>query len=149
LVDANVQRPQLHKLFNLKMSEGVTAASENGANFLDMAVVVGAPNMHVMAPINSSRRSALDVRRIIAVLPALHEAFHFVIVDAPPLNLHADVLMLSLHLNGVILVAEAERTRIQEVQKTAQELQRAKAKLLGVVLNRQKDRLPPAIKRFL
>jgi Mrp family chromosome partitioning ATPase len=82
-------------------------------------------------------------------MPALHEAFDFVIVDAPPLELHPDVLMLSLHLNSVIVVAEAERTRIQEVQKITKELHRAKANLLGVVLNRQRDHLPRTIQKLL
>jgi Mrp family chromosome partitioning ATPase len=149
LIDANVQRPQLHKLFHLKMSEGVTAASDDGANFLEMAVVVGTPNLHVIPSVGSNRRATFDARRLVAVMPALHEAFDFVIVDAPPLELHPDVLMLSLHLNSVIVVAEAERTRIQEVQKITKELHRAKANLLGVVLNRQRDHLPRTIQKLL
>jgi Mrp family chromosome partitioning ATPase len=71
------------------------------------------------------------------------------IIDAPPVNLNFDVLMLSLHLDSVILVAEADRTRFQELREALKELRRAGTNLLGIVLNRQKEGLPKAMQNWL
>jgi Mrp family chromosome partitioning ATPase len=63
------------------------------------------------------RGATFNLKRFAAVLPALREAFDFMIVDAPPVGHNFDVLMLSLHLDSVILVAEANRTRFQEMRE--------------------------------
>jgi Mrp family chromosome partitioning ATPase len=149
LIDANVGRPQLHNLLNLTPSDNLTVAPMAGAGFLDMAVVNGIPNLHVMSSGDVLRGATFNLKRFAAVLPALREAFDFMIVDAPPVSHNFDVLMLSLHLDSVILVAEANRTRFQEVREALKELKRAGTNLLGIVLNRQKEDMPKAIQNWL
>ncbi|MCI0692488.1 CpsD/CapB family tyrosine-protein kinase [candidate division KSB1 bacterium] len=149
LIDANVGRPQLHNLLNLTPSNNLTVASMAGAGFLDMAVVNGIPNLHVMSSGDVLRGATFNLKRFAAVLPALREAFDFMIVDASPVSHNFDVLMLSLHLDSVILVAEANRTRFQEVRDALKELKRAGTNLLGIVLNRQKEDMPRAMQNWL
>jgi capsular exopolysaccharide synthesis family protein len=149
LIDANVGRPRLHKLLNLTPSDHLTAAPMDGAGFLDIAVVSGIPNLHVMSSGNVPRGVTFNLKRFAAVLPALRDAFDFMIVDAAPVSYNFDVLMLSLHLDSVILVAEANRTRFQEVREALKELKRSGTNLLGVVLNRQKGNVPEMIQNWL
>lgn len=147
MIDANVQKPQLHKLFRLLKGDGLRSTSSGNGAF-DMAEVSGLPNLHVISASGLANGLTFDTKRFISVVPALHEAFDFIVVDAPPLASNAEILLLSMHLNGVIVVAEAERTLAHEVQSLIHELHRAKAKLLGVVLNRQKDQTPGLIKKW-
>ncbi|NUO79758.1 AAA family ATPase [candidate division KSB1 bacterium] len=147
MIDANVQRPQLHKLFRLLKSDSLRSASGSSGAF-DMAEVSGLPNLRVISASGLANGLTFDTKRLASVLPALHEAFDFIVVDAPPLNSNAEILLLSMHLNSVIVVAEAERTSTTEIAALVQELQRAKAKLLGVVLNRQKDQMPALMKKW-
>jgi len=145
LIDANAKRPKLHKLFDLKSSHEM--ATEDGFGFFDMAVVNGIPNLRVI-PLDGAG-ATFDAKRFIALLPALREAFDFMIIDAPPLTLNFDVLMLSLHLDGVMLVAEADRTRFEEIQEAMKELRRAGTNMLGLVLNRLREDLPGVLKNWL
>jgi len=147
MVDANVQRPQMHKLFRLLRGDGLRSTGTSNGVF-DMAEVSGMPNLHVIPAGSLANGLMFDTRRFVSVLPALHEAFDFIIVDAPPLAANAEMLLLSMHLNGVMIVAEAGRTMTTEIQTLAHELQRARAKLLGVVLNRQRDQMPTAMKKW-
>jgi Mrp family chromosome partitioning ATPase len=149
LIDANVGRPHLHNILNLTPSNDLTVAPMGGAGFLDMSVVSGIPNLHVMSSGDVLRGATFNMKRFVAVLPALKEAFDFMLIDAPPVSLNFDVLMLSLHLDSVILVAEADRTRFQEVREALKELRRGGTNLLGIVLNRQKEDLPRAIQNWL
>ncbi len=147
MIDANVQRPQLHKLFRLLKNDSLRSAGGGNGAF-DMAEVSGLPNLHVITASGLANGLTFDTKRFVSVVPALHEAFDFIVVDAPPLASNAEILLLSMHLNSVIVVAEAGRTLTNEVQALMHELQRAKAKLLGVVLNRQKDQLPAVMKKW-
>jgi Mrp family chromosome partitioning ATPase len=147
LIEANAKRPKLHKLFDLKSSHEM--ATEDVIGFFDMAVVNGIPNLRVIPLDGVPGGTTFDTKRFVALLPALREAFDFMIIDAPPLTQNFDVLMLSLHLDGIMVVAEADRTRIEEIQEVMKELQRAGTNSLGLVLNRLRDDLPSVLKNFL
>lgn len=149
LVDANVQRPQLHRIFPLKMSEGLKTTASEGGSYLEMAVVAGLPNLHVMPAIGGVYGTPFEARRFAAVAAALHETFDFVILDAPAFGTTPEVAMLSAYVQSVIIVAEAERTRVPEVREIVRELSRVKATLLGVVLNREREQLPALIRKWL
>jgi Mrp family chromosome partitioning ATPase len=146
LIDANSKRPKLHKLFDLKSSHEM--ATEDTIGFFDMAVVNGIPNLRVIPIDGVPSGASFETKRFVAVLPALREAFDFMIIDAPPLTLNFEVLMLSLHLDGVMLVAEADRTRTEEIQEVMKELRRAGTNTLGLVLNRTSDDLPRVIRNW-
>lgn len=147
MIDANVQRPQLHKLFRLLQDNGLRSVNSGNGTY-DMAEVSGMPNLHVIPASGLAHGLTFDTKRFVSVLPAMHDAFDYIVVDAPPITTNAEMLLLSMHLNGVIIVAEAERTMTNEIQTAVQELQRARAKLLGVVLNRQKDEVPAMMKKW-
>jgi Mrp family chromosome partitioning ATPase len=147
LIEANAKRPKLHKLFDLKSS--LEMATEDTIGFFDMAAVNGIPNLRVIPSEGVSSGGTFDTKRFVAVFPALREAFDFIIIDAPPLTMNFDVLMLSLHLDGVMVVAEADRTRAEEIQEVMNELRRAGTNALGLVLNRVRDDLPSALKNWL
>ncbi len=147
LIETNSRRPKLHKLFDLKSSHEM--ATEDILGFFDMAAVNGIPNLRVMPIEGVPAGSPFDMKRFVAVLPALREAFDFMIIDAPPLALNFDVLMLSLHLDGVMVVAEANRTRVEEIQESLKEVRRAGANFLGLVLNRESNDMPAILKNWL
>ena len=146
LVEANVKHPRLHQIFRMHASDGLTSAAGPG---MDMSEVNGLPNLQVIRSNAPTQGGVFDTKRFMSVMPALLDAFDFLIVDAPPIHLNPEMLLLSLHLSGVIVVAEAGRTHAQEVRKVVSDLQRAKAKLLGVVLNRQREKVPGLIKKWL
>lgn len=146
MIDANVRHARLHQLFRLRTSDGLTSAAGPG---MDMAEVNGLPNLHIIKANTASQGLNFDTKRFVSVMPALLEAFDFLIVDAPPLQVNPEMLLLSLHLSAVIVVAEAGRTHTPEMEKLARDLHRAKVKLLGVVLNRQKEKVPALIKKWL
>ncbi|MDZ7267813.1 MAG: CpsD/CapB family tyrosine-protein kinase [candidate division KSB1 bacterium] len=147
LVDANVRRPQLHRLLPLTMSEGLKSAAAGSGSFLEMAVVTGLPNLHVMPAIGGRYGTSFEARRFAAVAAALHETFDFVILDAPAFDSTPEVAMLSAYVQSVILVAEAGRTCVPEVREIIRELSRVKATLLGIVLNREREQLPALLRQ--
>ncbi len=73
--------------------------------------------------------------RLLEVLAQLREQFDMVIFDGPPLLVN-EALVLASRLESVLLVIQPGRTREEVARMIMKQLRRAKANLIGVVLNR-------------
>lgn len=62
--------------------------------------------------------------------------YDLVIYDTPPLSVAADASLLASVAEGVVLVVDARRTQRRLVEQAVDQLRRAQASILGVVVNR-------------
>jgi capsular exopolysaccharide synthesis family protein len=69
------------------------------------------------------------------ILVSLQEQYDYILIDSPPVMLASDAMLLSTMVDGVVLVANAQRTPKQVVRAARTRLTCARAKILGVVLN--------------
>ena len=69
------------------------------------------------------------------LLERLSEEVDLLIIDSPPL-LVTDPLVLSTKVDGVLLVVKPESTRQVALVGAIEQLERANARLLGIVLNK-------------
>lgn len=76
---------------------------------------------------------------------AVRGRFAAAAVDAPALERSYDAVTLAGHMDAVIVVVEAERTRAPVVEHLVGVLRRAEAPVVGTVLNKRRYRIP----RFL
>lgn len=77
------------------------------------------------------------------------QAFGLVLWDLPPVTVSPAALLLARHMDGIVLLAEALRTRRQAALHTAQRLQESGGNVLGVVLNRTVHFIPGWLYRLL
>jgi polysaccharide biosynthesis transport protein len=84
-----------------------------------------------------------------AWLAAQRAAFDYVLVDAPPLLRFADATMIGKHVDGVILVVEAEVTERRALVRARAQLTHAGVPVIGVVLNNVRRHVPALLERFL
>ncbi len=113
-----------------------------------MWAVAGVPNLWVLpsgpAPANpgdllwpaDGRTGTLTVPEVIA---QLMDAGYTVIVDSPPVMPVADAVTLSRTVEGTIFVANAGTTRARTLQRSLEQLDRADARVVGMVLNRSAE----------
>jgi protein-tyrosine kinase len=86
-------------------------------------------------PIPPNPSELLGSQRMQRVVTELSQSADYVIIDSPPCSVYSDALMLSRMVDGVVYVIRTgtqSKARQQRVQK---QLQQAKARVLGVVLN--------------
>lgn len=134
LVDANLQRPTLHRRFGLPNREGLTTLLVTpGLVAGDLAQPVG-ERLRVLTagPPSPVPR---PTERLAAVLADLARAADLVIVDGPPLADGDEAATLAGRVDGVVLVVAAGRTRAPELAAAAGLLAFAGARVRGVVLN--------------
>lgn len=79
----------------------------------------------------------------------LRADYTLVIVDCPPVADAGDTAAFAATADGTILVVEAERTRIAEIKRARDKLDQWGATILGVVLNKRRQRVPRFLQRLM
>ena len=144
LIEANFRTPALEQVFPIRRNGGF-AELIAGSQGLD-TVVQETPQQNLFVITSghyeTSPSNVLETPRMSDVMAQLHERFQFVVFDSAPVNVYTDAQILGPRVDATVLVIEADRTRVDEVQRAKRQLERSGAKMLGVLLNRQKSYLP-------
>lgn len=138
LVDADLRRPNVHKVLGMDKNPGLSDLIRNKA---DIDGVVrrwnedGELKVVTAGNIPPNITEVVGSKRIGSILGDLRERFEIVIIDAPPLII-ADSYNLASRVDGVILVMEPGQTAEEQAQTIKEQLDRSKAHLLGIVFNK-------------
>lgn len=134
LIDADLRRPSLHRLFGVDNSRGLSNALKAvedepvpAVQLTDTLTLIpaGRPDPDPLGGLSSDRMRHL-----------VHDAaarFDWVIVDAAPVGVLADGRLISEALDGVLLVVRAGVTRWPDLEAAADTVGRER--ILGIVLN--------------
>jgi len=148
VVDANVRTPALHRLLTPEQSDG-QIPSPAGTQPQLLRRVEG--NLWLisahLALMNGGAPASLD--QIRAQMMELPPEFAYVVISAPPVGVCGDAALLGQRAEGVVLVLEANCTRRVTARKAKQELETAKVRVLGTVLNNRTFPIPEKIYRLL
>ncbi|QQS44851.1 MAG: polysaccharide biosynthesis tyrosine autokinase [Acidobacteriota bacterium] len=139
IIDADLRRPRVHKIFNLKNTAGLSNYL-TGEEDLASLIQVAMPNLYVLpvGPLPPNPAELLGSVRMKQVIETLAANFDYVIVDSPPVSSFADSLILSSMVEGVIIVVKGGSTPRELAQRAKAHLQSVGARILGVVVNQIK-----------
>lgn len=140
LVDADLRRPAIGSLFDLDDSEGLSTMLAR-PGFLTEANLkaTDVPNLRVIpsGPIPPNPAELLSSPRMTELLEILNREADTVIFDSPPILAVTDAGIIAGKAGGAVLVVNAGVTRGKTGLQAREALEKAGAKVLGVVLNRQ------------
>jgi len=94
-------------------------------------------------------RQFLDPSAIDDLLEKLRTRFDFIFIDSPPENVFSIGLATSTSVNGVILVLDAEKTCLDAAKNITDKITNNGGKVLGVVVNKQRNYVPEFINKRL
>lgn len=142
IVDGDLRRPRQHQIFGLDNSKGLTTCLVKDSDPEEAASTGPVDNLKILTsgPIPPNPAELLSSERARHVWTRVGEKFDCILVDSPPLLATADASTLASQLDGVLLVFMAGKTRIETAQAARDQLAKAKARVLGAVLNRLKSR---------
>jgi non-specific protein-tyrosine kinase len=137
LVDADLHRSSVHKLTKLSIKPGLSDLLCNGAKVHEVFQWWKKNNMWVITSGEAPTRPAelLGTKKMDRIIKALSEKVDAVIIDSPPFIV-SDAMMLSTKVDGVIIVVRPGHTRKKIALAMIEQLNRAGARIVGVVLNR-------------
>ncbi|MEJ5308909.1 MAG: polysaccharide biosynthesis tyrosine autokinase [Anaerolineae bacterium] len=140
MVDTDLRRPMLHKIFNVSNAEGLSsillAPEIDPEPYLQDT---GIENLQLLpcGPIPPNPAEILGSERMGAVIDILLAIGDLIIFDSAPTLMVTDAAVLAARLRegGVLLVTDIGKTRRGLAKRAVEELQRVHANLLGVVVN--------------
>jgi capsular exopolysaccharide synthesis family protein len=139
LVDADMRRPQQHKLFRLSNEFGLVNALINPEATLETYLrPTETENLWVLTtgPIPPNPAELLDSKRMLDLVERFKDRFDLIMFDTPPILPRIDAAIMARHVDGVILVVDAGHSRVDSVKRAKEALVHAGGRILGVVLNR-------------
>lgn len=136
LIDADLRKPRLHKLFQRPNKNGLSnyLAGGSGEALLQKGPIENLA-MITSGPIPPNPSELLSSSRMELLLKKMQEQFDVVICDTPPVLSVADARILARQFEGTILVARARQTTLDQAGKALKSLQDIKAPVLGLVIN--------------
>lgn len=151
VVEANFRSPACETVFSVKRNGGLGELVE-GTQPLEAVVQPSqVQDLFVVTCGHTtlSPSTLFESEGMARAIEALRAEFDFVIFDCPPVNVYTDSSILGPKMDAGIMVVEADRTRIPEVQRAKRLLDRLGVNLLGVVLNRRKNVIPAFLEEVL
>ena len=143
LVDADMRRPTLHKVFDIP-NQGISNVVMDNEDVTDLIVETDIPNLSVLtsgplplteaSPVISSE--IFEDQRVHDMINLLKISYDYVIFDTPPILAVTDVLTLSAHVPAVLFVVSSGDMQRGDVVTAKQMLESTGVKILGSVLNR-------------
>jgi capsular exopolysaccharide synthesis family protein len=137
LVDADLWRGQLHRLFGVARSPGLSEYLNHRAEFTAVLRSTSAPRVWLLprGGANGNPSALLSGARMRSLLAELRTRCDLVVLDTPPVLAAADAAILSAVADGVVLVVRAGKTDRAAVQEAARQVAAAGGRLIGAVLN--------------
>ncbi|MDR5659935.1 CpsD/CapB family tyrosine-protein kinase [Serpentinicella sp. ANB-PHB4] len=138
LVDADLRKPRVHKMFNLSNQTGMTNILVKDLDYKDHVIITSINRLEVLTagtiPPNPSE--LLASKKMRGLIEQLKTDYDYVIIDTPPAAVVTDAAVLSRVADGVLLVCASGQVAIEGAQRAKALLENAKANILGVVLNK-------------
>lgn len=140
LVDGDLRRPSLHRVFGLEGRAGLTNALLAGSvEPLESFVRRVEPHgLFVMAsgPIPPNPAELLSSGRTRELLQRLASDYDTIIIDSPPLLAVADPAILATMVDIVIIVADVNQVTLQTAHRTRDALEGVGSRISGIILNK-------------
>jgi non-specific protein-tyrosine kinase len=142
LVDTDLRRPRLHKLFSISRGVGLTSLLMDELDIEDCVVETNTANLYVLpgGPTPPNPAEMLGSHRMAEFIEEAQAFADVIIFDVPPVLACADAMVLAPQMNGVLLVVDSGSTGRGDALRASEMLRTVDAKILGVVLNKSRDR---------
>jgi capsular exopolysaccharide synthesis family protein len=137
LVDADLRRPSLHKVFSVPNDVGLSTILSNGAEIGQAMQRTHVENLLLLpaGPLPNNPSRLITSKRMREVVQALRQHSDFVLFDTPSALAFSDAIVLSSIVDGVLLVVRAQESPRGSELELKTLLEKAKANVIGVVLN--------------
>jgi len=144
LIDCDLRRPSIHRLFGLDRSGGMVEVLSEGLPVKSLIKKSELENLDIITAGKAIANPSelFDSRAIGALVGELKFYYDYAFVDAPPVIPVSDPMLLAQELDGVILVVKAGSTPREVVERAVEIMKTNSARVLGVVLNNAKGSLP-------
>ncbi|MEE9165291.1 MAG: polysaccharide biosynthesis tyrosine autokinase [Nitrospinota bacterium] len=137
LIDADLRKPALHKLFNIKKAPGLSNYLIEQNDVKEVVKKTDIKNLLVIpsGPTPPNPSELLSRPQFKVLCDTASQSFDRIIIDSSPVASVSDPAIISTNVNAVILVIRCGVTTRDSVTRAARQLRNVQANIIGAVLN--------------
>jgi succinoglycan biosynthesis transport protein ExoP len=138
LIDADLRRPQLHHMFKIAKSPGLSDLLMGNVKPSEALVESSVPGLYLLAAGSdvASPSEALDSQRLTQLVEGFSQDFDAVVLDCPPVMPVADAAIIANAATSVLFVVASGSTSRGHAQVALDRLASVQVRVVGVVLNK-------------
>jgi capsular exopolysaccharide synthesis family protein len=136
LIDANLRSPEIHSIFKMPNSPGLTDVLTGMVRFEDAInhTVIGRLDVLTSGKVPVNPVELLASRMMQELLASLPN-YDVVLIDSYSVLELTDTKLLANQCDGVVMVIQKGKTQLDQASEAKKVLEFAKAKLIGVIIN--------------
>ena len=138
LIDCDLRKPTVHKIFGMHNAPGLTSYLVGEVGLDKIIRDTGIPNLSVIpsGPVPPNPAELVGSKVMKDCVEWATQEYDMVLIDAPPIVAVTDAAILSTLVDGVLLTVHSGKVPREMAQHAKSLLDKANARILGVVLNR-------------
>ena len=151
IVDGHVSNPALHTYFSVTPSPGVLNFILDGQTLDQVAIPSHIPNLYLatLGVPNHQASSPFDLVRFQQFIEETRARFDLILMDSGPGLGAGHTRVISPQVDGVVIVAEADKTRWEVLSELKRQLETDGAEVVGGILNKRRFVIPKKLYRFI
>ena len=135
LIDSDLRRPNIHNIFKLENTAGLSNIIGKMTDFEDVVHKDVIPNLDILTsgtiPPNPSE--LLCSARFLELVEKIKDQYDYVLFDTPPIGVVSDALLLKDLVAGFVVVLRERSTTHGDIQNLLESASLADCKLLGFI----------------
>jgi polysaccharide biosynthesis transport protein len=137
LIDADMRRASLGRLLDIPVGTGLGDVLAGDAELDEALITVQAGGFHFLSAGTPGRDPSrvLKSTRFSELIGRLRQTYDLVIIDTPPVLPVADALIMGRWVDGAVVAARFDASRMPLVERANRQLALAGIPVLGVVIN--------------
>jgi capsular exopolysaccharide synthesis family protein len=137
IVDADMRRPQLHKVFEISNEVGLSSLILGEGRLDEVIKTSVVPNLSVLpcGPVPPNPAELLHTEGFARLLEAMAQRYDRVIIDSPPAGVVADAVVISTKVDGTLMVLKAGQTSRDAAVRAVRSIADVNGRIFGAVLN--------------
>lgn len=144
MVDADLRKSVMAARYHIQgIEKGLSHYLTGQAEVEDVIYETEVENLYVTVagPLSPDPTSILDSEQFKQFVEKVRDMFDYVLIDAPPLGVVIDAVIIGKYTDGAVIVIEQGVIKRKLVQDVIKQLKRGEVRILGAVLNKVDERI--------
>ena len=137
LVDLDLRRPNIHRLFGISNSAGLTNLLVEDRSLESVVQKDSVGNLDILTtgPIPPNPAELVGSKKFAMFIEEMKTVYDYIILDTSPCVAYTDAVLAGRISDGVLLVISATIGRMDAAIQAKKNFEKVGAKIIGVVLN--------------
>lgn len=137
IVDANLNSPIQHKIFNVNETPGLidllTSEESNISNYIINSSI---ENLSVLPHGAEKKEEILNIDRFIQILQKMQNKYDIILIDGMPITQEVLTIALANIADATVIVIEYEKSKIEDLINIKRLVQDINGRISGVIMNK-------------